>query len=93
MIVYPSIGTFEFEFNDVDFTSNFILFVIFCSDGKGERFEDVDEFEVVVCIVDVGIGRTIERIRLAVIRCVDIRLLHLKENPFYDRKEQFQISF
>jgi hypothetical protein len=39
--VYPSIGTFEFEFTDVDVISNFILFVIFCCDGKDERFEDV----------------------------------------------------
>ena len=52
-IVYPSIGTFEFEVANVDVTSNFILFVIFCCDGKDERFEDVDGFDVVVRNVDV----------------------------------------
>ena len=51
--MYPSVGTFEFEFDDVDVISKFILFVILCCDGKDERFEDVDIFDVVVCNVDV----------------------------------------
>ncbi len=52
-MVYPSIGTLESEFDDV---FNFILFVIFCCDGKPERFEDVAEFDVVTGTVDVVTG-------------------------------------
>lgn len=46
-IEYPSRGTFEFEFVDVNATSNFILFGIFCSDGKDGRFKVVNVFDVV----------------------------------------------
>ncbi len=55
-IVYPSIGTFEFEFDDVNVVSNFVLFAIFWCDGRDERFKDVDEFDVVVCNFDVVVG-------------------------------------
>ena len=80
-IVYPSIGTFEFEFADVDVISNFVLFVIFCCDGKDERFEDVDGFDVVVgnvgvvfdCNDDAG-GGTFGRACLS-----NAHLLYLRE--------------
>ena len=53
IIEYPSIGTFEADFDDVDVISNFIFFVIFCCDGKDESVEDVVRLDVVVCVVDM----------------------------------------
>ena len=46
IIEYPSIDTFESDFDDVDVISNFIFFVIFFCDGKDEHVEDVVRFDV-----------------------------------------------
>jgi hypothetical protein len=51
----------------------------------------VDEFDdVVVCDVDVGNGRADDRIRLSVICCATIRLLHLEISHFYYKKKEIK---
>ena len=94
IIEYPSNGTFESDFDDVDGISNFVFFVIFCCDGKDERIEDVVRFDAVVCAVDMFFDRRDDiSIRLFGGVRVDVFfLLHLILKIFYYNKNNYQIK-
>ena len=73
-------GTFECE-DPVD-TSNFVRFVIFCSDDKNGRFEDVDNF-VVNAVFDCNDVACVGRAFLLRRVFVEARVLHLVKSLFY----------
>ena len=95
IIEYPSNGTFESDFDDVDVRSNFVCFLIFCCDGKDEPVEDLERVDVVVCVVDMLFDcKDDVSIRIFwMFRFDFFRLLHLVLIFFYYNKNNYQIKF
>lgn len=67
MIVYASNG--KLVVFVVDAVSNFVLLIIFCSDGPEGRFADIDMFNE---DDDSGIRRTFGRLPIAIARLLDL---------------------